>query len=146
MVSNEELKDRQDKLEGRQDKTEDALKNFVLVFEKYMSKQDITNQYMKEMLEQNGEFMQKFDDKLETYKKETNEKIKYLEIEIVKTNYQQDKTNLQQDLKIEQDKTIESKEVNQEIKENKKVISNWIQWVVITIISILGLYASFIKK
>jgi hypothetical protein len=34
MVSNEELKDRQDKLEGRQDKTEDALKNFVLVFEK----------------------------------------------------------------------------------------------------------------
>jgi arginine utilization protein RocB len=146
MVSNEELKDRQDKLEGRQDKTEDALKNFVLVFEKYMSKQDITNQYMKEMLEQNGEFMQKFDDKLETYKKETNEKIKYLEIEIVKTNYQQDKTNLQQDLKIEQDKTIESKEVNQEIKENKKGISNWIQWVVITIISILGLYASFIKK
>jgi arginine utilization protein RocB len=111
-----------------------------------MSKQDITNQYMKEMLEQNGEFMQKFDDKLETYKKETNEKIKYLEIEIVKTNYQQDKTNLQQDLKIEQDKTIESKEVNQEIKENKKGISNWIQWVVITIISILGLYASFIKK
>jgi hypothetical protein len=145
MPTLEDLDKRQEKLEDKQDKTESTLQSMIVCFEKYMAKQDVTNDYIKQMVEQNHEFMENFDEKLEVTKKELEAKIDVYKEEQDKRYLELKLENKDQTVEVEKSKVIDAKEKTEEIKESKTNTGTWVKWIVGTIIAGLGVYSAFIK-
>jgi deoxycytidine triphosphate deaminase len=117
----------------------------IVCFEKYMAKQDVTNDYIKQMVEQNHEFMENFDEKLEVTRKELEAKIDVYKEEQDKRYLELKLENKDQTVEVEKSKVIDAKEKTEEIKESKTNTGTWVKWIVGTIIAGLGVYSAFIK-
>lgn len=57
------------------DDLKDTVTTLTIFFKEHVAKQEQINKNMEKMLEVNTKFMERFDDKLDSYKKETDEKF-----------------------------------------------------------------------